>query len=49
MMGRSRYKWAETYKNENGEELKTSEGVERAFRNRRRGTFTILQEENEDF
>ena len=25
MMGRSRFKWAETYKNENGVELKTSE------------------------
>ena len=48
-MGKSRGKQVETYKNENGVELRTREKVEGAFRKRLMRTFSISEEDNEGF
>ena len=49
MMGKSKGKQVEIYKNENGLELRTREEVEAAFRKRLAKTFNINEDENEGF
>ena len=49
MMGRKKKEEMEVIKNENGDILRTSEEMERAFRRRLGRTFYISEEENENF
>ena len=49
MTGRKKRVWEETFKNEQGEELKTDREVERTFRRRLAKTFQISEGENDEF
>ena len=49
MMDRRKKGWVETFKNEQGEELKTEREVAKAFGRRLTKTFQISEEENEEF
>ena len=49
MIGRKKEEETEVIKNENGEILRTTEELERAFRRRLEKSFYISEEENEQF